>query len=236
MYDVSRCHLMQYINLICVYVTTNIKWFRLMATTMAPYKTTFLSANNYICNQCTHSRRVIKSRQSDILIMFPRWFMARGSHNTAIACDLKVIWSSQMMTRKHGLCVPATETGMNACMHLCSCVLSLPRGYARACARMCFHSVTACYSWLRDTYENSRQIQARQYLRLSLQDQQLGETLLPVQQLSGTWSYLPFYTFYIFTLELLKDIRAVCRSSCKSFEVILQKDTLFISIESVQET
>lgn len=52
------------------------------------------------------------------------------------------------------------------------------RGYAHACARMCFHSVTACYSWLRDTYENSRQIQARQYLRFSLQDQQSGETLL----------------------------------------------------------
>lgn len=90
-----------------------------------------------------------------------------------------------MMTRKHGLCVPATETRMNACMHLCSCVSSLPRRDARACARMCFHSVTACYSWLRDPYENSRQIQARQYLRLSLQDQQ-SETLLSGQQLTGT--------------------------------------------------
>lgn len=105
------------------------------------------------------------------------------------------------------MCVPATETGSNACVHPCPCALSLPRGYVRACARVCFHSVTACYSWLRDTYENSRQIQARQYLRFSLQDQQSGEALLSAAAVGKV--KLPFYTFYIFKLELLKDIRAV---------------------------
>lgn len=159
-----------------------------------------------------HKIRAIRHSYHVLTLVF-----GQGESQLSIACDLLVIWSSQMMTRKHGLCVPATETRMNACMHLCSCVFSLLWGYTRVCARMCFHSVTACYSWLRDTYENSRQIQARQYLRLSVQDQQSGETLFSVQQLSGTWSYLPFYTFYIFTLELLKDVRAVCRSSCNSF-------------------